>query len=124
MVTLSILRLREVWGLHAHDYQVVNFFHLVGLASVKELRKCASDTVIWVLPRGARAEDMGEGSVLGRTHRVLLRYNSQQDTEVGFSRKGKTEPGWDNLCHILNSCETGKIAQHDCHETVKSQSSS
>ena len=31
-------------------------------------------TIIWVLQRGAKAEDMGEGSVLGRPHRVLLGY--------------------------------------------------
>ena len=39
-------------------------FHLVGvLASVKEFGKCALDTVILVLQRGVKAEDMGEGSV-------------------------------------------------------------
>ena len=42
--------------------KVVNFFHLVVvLTSVKQLRKCASDTIIEVLQRGAKAEDMGEG---------------------------------------------------------------
>ena len=33
------------------------------LASVKQLRKCVSDTV-WVLQRGAKAEVMGEGSAM------------------------------------------------------------
>ena len=46
------------------------------LASVTQLRKCASDTVIWILQRGAKAEDMGEGSVPGRSHGVLLGYNT------------------------------------------------
>ena len=33
-------------GYHAHDHQVVKFFHLViVLLSVKQLGKCASDTV-------------------------------------------------------------------------------
>ena len=63
---LSILRCQ-----HAHDHQVVNFFHLVVVfASVKQLRKCPSDTIIWVLQRGATAEDMWEG----RPPRVLLGY--------------------------------------------------
>ena len=45
------------------------------MTSVKQLRKCASHTVIQVLQRGAEAEDMGEGSVLGRPHWILLGYN-------------------------------------------------
>ena len=48
------------------------------LASVKQLRKCALYTVIWVLQRGAKAEDMGEGSVLGRPHRVMLSYSRKK----------------------------------------------
>ena len=52
------------WELCAHGHQVVNFFHVVGiLSSVKQLRKCMSDTIIWVLQRGATAKAMGEGSV-------------------------------------------------------------
>ena len=47
---------------------------MVVSASVKQLRKRASDTVIQVLQRGATAEDVGEGSVLGRPRRVLLGY--------------------------------------------------
>ena len=39
---------------------------VVILASVKQLRKCASDTITQILQRGAKAEDMGEGSVPGR----------------------------------------------------------
>lgn len=39
MLTLSVLRLQSVWGLHAHGHRVVNFFHLVGiLESVRQLR--------------------------------------------------------------------------------------
>ena len=49
-LTLSIFRLQEAWGLWAYVHQVVNMSHLVarveGLASVKQLRKCASDTII------------------------------------------------------------------------------
>ena len=44
------------------------------LASVKQLRKRAPDTVISVLQGGAAAEAVGEGSVPGRPHRVLLGY--------------------------------------------------
>ena len=45
-LTLSILRLQEVWGLYANDHQVVNDFLLVGiLASVKQLTKSASNSV-------------------------------------------------------------------------------
>ena len=32
-----------------------------GFISVKQLRKCESDTIIWVLQRGAEAEGMREG---------------------------------------------------------------
>ena len=46
------------------------------LASLKQLRECASDAITEVvLQRGAKAEDMGERSVLGRPHRVLLGYS-------------------------------------------------
>ena len=66
-LTLSSLRLQEAWGLCAHGHQVVNVFHLVGvLASVKQLRKCASDTVISELQREAKAEDMGGGVCPGK----------------------------------------------------------
>ena len=63
------------WGLHAHSHQVVTVFHLVKVfMSVKWLRNCASDTVIQVLQRGAKAEDGGGGkeSVPRRPHGVLL----------------------------------------------------
>ena len=74
-LTSSVLRSQQVWELHAHDHQVVTFFPLVGvLVSVKQLRKCTSDIVISVLQRGAKAEDMQEGSVPGRPHRVLFSY--------------------------------------------------
>ena len=71
----SILRSQIVWGLHAHDHQVVHFFHLVVVLASEKLRKHASDTIIQVLQRGAKAEDMGEGFVPGRPCRVLLGYN-------------------------------------------------
>ena len=35
-------------------------------------QKYSSDFIILILQRGATAENMGEGSVLGRPHRVLL----------------------------------------------------
>ena len=64
---ICILRLQLVWRLCTHGHQVVNFFHLMGVsASAKLLRKCASDTLIWVLQRGSKAEDMSEVFVTGR----------------------------------------------------------
>ena len=62
--TVSVLRLQEAWGLCAHGQQVVNILHLLwgaGFPSVRQLRKCASATAMWVLQRGATAEDTGEG---------------------------------------------------------------
>ena len=44
--------------------------------SAKQLRKCASNTIIWVLNRGAKAGDIGGSLVLGRPHRVLLSYEN------------------------------------------------
>ena len=46
----------------------------VVFTSVKQLRKCASDSIIWVLHRGATAEAMrGTGGVCPEeAHRVLL----------------------------------------------------
>ena len=46
------------------------------LASIKQLWKCASDTTIYTLQRGAKAEDIGEGSVPESPHRVLLGYKT------------------------------------------------
>lgn len=44
----------------AQGHRVVNVFHVVEvLASIKQLRVRASDTVIWVPQRGATAEDTG-----------------------------------------------------------------
>ena len=58
---VNIINPKMPVSLRASDHQVVNFFHLmVVLASVKQLRKCASDTIIWVLQRGAREENVGE----------------------------------------------------------------
>ena len=47
------------------------------------LKKYASDTIISVLQRGAEAEDMGEGSVPGRPHRVLFSYTGKN---AGFKK--------------------------------------
>lgn len=48
----------------------------------KQLRRFASNTVVWVLQMGATAEDMGEGPVSGRLPRVLLGYNVRNCTFV------------------------------------------
>ena len=59
--------------LHAQDHPVVNFLHLVVvLASVKQLRKCASDIVIRYFREELQQRTWGEGSVQGRPYRVLL----------------------------------------------------
>lgn len=42
------------------------------LASVKQVRKPASDTIIWILLRRTKAESLAEGSVLGRPITQLL----------------------------------------------------
>ena len=63
-LALSVLRCQRVWGLLV--IKQFNFFHLAGvLASVRQLRKGASDTIIWVLlstcylQRGATGEAGG-----------------------------------------------------------------
>ena len=45
-VTLSVLRCQKVWGLCAHIYQVVNFFHLVVVLASEKFWKYAQDTII------------------------------------------------------------------------------
>ena len=40
-LTLLIVRCPKVWGLSAHDLQVVNFFHLVVVLASERLRKYA-----------------------------------------------------------------------------------
>ena len=60
----SILRLQKVWGLCAHGHQIINFFHLMRvLTSVKQLRKCASDSIniIYVL-QGPSSQGYGFSS--------------------------------------------------------------
>ena len=43
---------------------MVNFFYLLGLlASAKLSKKCASDTIIWILQRGAKVEYIGGGDL-------------------------------------------------------------
>ena len=44
--------------------------------SAKQLRKCASNTIIWVLNRGAKAEGIGGRLGLGKPHKVLLSYKN------------------------------------------------
>ena len=64
--------------LEVHNHQIVNFFQLMMvLVSVKQPSKCASDTMIQGLQKDAIAEDIGEESVPGRPHRVLLGYRSK-----------------------------------------------
>lgn len=56
-LTFSVLTCHRALG-----HQVVHFFPLVGvLSSVKQLRKCASDTVIYELEIGTKAEGHGGG---------------------------------------------------------------
>ena len=45
-------------------------------------QECVPDTIIWVPQGGAKAEDMGEGSIPGRPHRVLLVTVSKLKPEV------------------------------------------
>ena len=45
-VTLSVLRCQKIWGLCAHVYQVVNFFHLVVVLASEKFWKYAQDTII------------------------------------------------------------------------------
>ena len=73
-LTLSIPRLPLVWGLHAHrGHQVVNLFHLVVvLASVKQIRKRVSDTVIRYFTEEPKQRTWGEGSFPGRPRRSCL----------------------------------------------------
>ena len=72
-----ILRLQQAMEFCAPDHQVVKVFHLVGvLASIKQLRKCALDTVIQAQQRGDKAEAMREESIPGKPLRVLLGYTS------------------------------------------------
>ena len=56
--------------------RLVNISHLVGrvFISAKQLRKFVSNTVIQVLQRRAKAENMGASPVPGRPQEVLLSY--------------------------------------------------
>lgn len=53
-LTLSSLKLQQVWGRSAHGHQVVSFHLVEVLASIKQLRKCASDAVMQVFQRGTK----------------------------------------------------------------------
>ena len=70
----SILSHQQVWGLRAHDRQVVHFFHLVVVFSKWKTQEICMRYYYLGSQRGTTAEDMGEGSVLGRPRSVLLRY--------------------------------------------------
>ena len=48
---------------------------MVVLVSIKQLRKATSDTIVLVLQRGAKAEDLGEGAPQGRPQGVMLGYS-------------------------------------------------
>ena len=48
---------------------------VVVLVSIKQLRKATSDTIVSVLQRGAKAEDLGEGAPQGRPQGVMLGYS-------------------------------------------------
>ena len=74
LLTLSVFRCQWVWD----DHQVVNFFHLVMvLASVKQLRGCASDSAIWVLQKGTIAKDMGKEVCPGKAPQGPAQLQSQ-----------------------------------------------
>ena len=74
LLTLSVFTCQWVWD----DHQVVNFFRLVMvLASVKQLRGCASDSAIWVLQKGAIAEDMGKEVCPGKAPQDPSQLQSQ-----------------------------------------------
>ena len=44
----------------------------------EKLRKYAWDTNIWVLQKEAKAEDTGEGSVLGKLQKLLVGYRNEK----------------------------------------------
>ena len=60
-----------------YGHHVFNVFQVVEvLVSLQLLSKCASDTVISILQRGTKAEDMGDGFIPGRSDRLLFDYIS------------------------------------------------
>ena len=65
-------------GLCAHGHQVVNFFYLLRVffffSIYKTLQNMGTRYYYLFLPRGAKVEDIGEGSVVGKPHSVLLSY--------------------------------------------------
>ena len=84
----------------AYGHQVVNVFLLVGVFHIcKATQEIVSNTIIWVLQRGAKAEDMGEGSWL---------------VTVGWSRAGLRDILEDgNPAHtpwFINSLLSSRIA--------------
>ena len=74
-LTLSILRCQKVRGLRAHDHQVVNFFHVVVFQHLKNSGN-SHQILLSEYFREELQQRMGEGSVLGRPHRVLLGFIS------------------------------------------------
>ena len=78
---LSILRHQRWWGrLLAHDHQVTNFFHVVVFQHLR-----SSGNVHGILLGGYIREvlqDVGEGSMPGRPHRVWLGYYACRASHV------------------------------------------
>ena len=80
------------------------------LISVKELRKCASDTFIYVLQKGAKAEDVGErpdmegpiGSCLVTLLSPLPHWNSSNHLQV--SVRTSAEKKWTTCLAPCNKC--------------------
>lgn len=97
---LSVLKHQEAWELCAHGHQVVNIFHLVVVVvvDVPDVRICKAIQEMCIryfyLQRGGKAEDVGEVSVLGRPHRVLLHYRKCMYYKGNFLEK------W--LIHVLD----------------------
>ena len=79
---------------------------MVDLASIKQLRKCASATIIWVLHKGATTEVMREEPAQGRPQRVLLGYRKmfkmqfymKQSTQ--YKIQYKHDPSYSKLIHV------------------------
>ena len=102
-------------------------FHLVVvLVSIKQLRKYSSDTIVYVLKKGARAEDAGEVSVPGRPHRVLIspHQSAQHGGELGVAFIDRDIPCgalvlWLRGQGRLLNCQVGKAGEgHSRQDTV------
>ena len=75
-VSINISQIPTGLAATTHD-QVVNFFHLVvALASINNPGKVHQIILYSYFRKKIKAEDMGEGSALGRLQSVLLSYIS------------------------------------------------